>query len=720
MVTVVKLETPIALPTTQITTKTTTDGAGTLCKTSRSHEFTTFQERLLEGSGKVLSTPYSEGKTKVGISNLPRTPVGRVPHCIPEWISIGTPEWILEGISEGFKVYLTQPPSQIRFRKLPLLPDQKDWVAEKILDYLERGNLVETSDRPSIISPFFLVPKDGPKKYRLVIDLRYTNSITLSRPKIKMENLEDFLPFIGRNTFMVTMDLQDYYLHFPLHKDFQNLIAIELGEDILSKILELEKKNLPMAKRRSRYLQFTTLTFGWKDSAYISIKIMKVVMKYLRSNGIKICNYGDDSLIVEDSIESCKESRDFVAKTFDQLGLKIQDLKTQWEPSQTIRFLGMILNSKMQKIFIPKPKMKDLYALMSILKKESMLPRRFLAKIAGKLNSVQLAFLPARYCTRPIYNNLNLIKEFSHPNWWWSQKIPISEGTKLIADWFLSNAKKWNGRSFNLQESTIILEGDASSLGFGCVLNEEQFIQGTWDLMQSEDHINVKELKTLLLGIEKWKDQLSQKEITIKTDNQVAYYYLKKAGGKIDSLNSIARKIWQICLEKDIHIARVVWIPSEENHFPDILSRGMDTIEWELSNDVFHLISERFGRMDIDRFASDKNTKLPRFNAWNISLGIKAEALDAFSQDWSKDINFVNAPFNLIPRILKLIQNQKANTIMLIPLWKGQMWFQTALSLASNTMEILLSPLNCFGKGNVTPEPLKNPMWKFLIIKICF
>jgi hypothetical protein len=43
---------------------------------------------------------------------------------------------------------------------------------------------------------------------------------------------------------------------------------------------------------------------------------------------------------------------------------------------------------------------------------------------------------------------------------------------------------------------------------------------------------------------------------------------------------------------------------------------------------------KHLGPLDIDRFASDKNKKLPRFNSLNKALGKETESIDALSQIW--------------------------------------------------------------------------------------
>ena len=147
---------------------------------------------------------------------------------------------------------------------------------------------------------------------------------------------------------------------------------------------------------------------------------MKVVSKYLRENGIILSNYGDDSMIIGDSFQDCLKQRDFVAETFEKLGLQRQDSKGQWSPSQIVHFLGMLINAKEQRIFIPKTKMKELYSFMGIISLRKKLSRRTLARVAVKFNSLKLSFLPTRFFARTIYQSINMEKKMHYPNWCWN------------------------------------------------------------------------------------------------------------------------------------------------------------------------------------------------------------------------------------------------------------------------------------------------------------
>jgi hypothetical protein len=61
-------------------------------------------------------------------------------------------------------------------------------------------------------SPVFLVPKSGPKKWRLVIDMREVNK-GLTAEKFKMEKIEEFVKWTAEGWWGFTLDLKEGYFH---------------------------------------------------------------------------------------------------------------------------------------------------------------------------------------------------------------------------------------------------------------------------------------------------------------------------------------------------------------------------------------------------------------------------------------------------------------------------------------------------------------------------
>ena len=64
-----------------------------------------------------------------------------------------------------------------------------------------------------------------------------------------------------------------------------------------------------------------------------------------------------------------------------------------------------------------------------------------------------------------------------------------------------------------------------------------------------------------------------------------------------------------------------------------------------------------------------------------LQLAARSEGTDAFLQDWTALKGFGNPPWNLIPRVLTKVQAQRADVILVAPVWKTQPWYPLLLSL---------------------------------------
>ena len=115
-------------------------------------------------------------------------------------------------------------------------------------------------------------------------------------------------------------------------------------------------------------------------------------------------------------------------------------------------------------------------------------------------------------------------------------------------------------------------------------------------------------------------------------------------------LQEEAVKVFEISLKYSIKIDPE-WVPREHNQVADYLSRMMDYDDWGISPKVFEEeIDNAWGPHTVDRFASDYNAKLCRFNSrfWNPG----SEAMDAFTVDWSHESNYFWPPVHLVARVL--------------------------------------------------------------------
>ena len=94
-----------------------------------------------------------------------------------------------------------------------------------------------------------------------------------------------------------------------------------------------------------------------------------------------------------------------------------------------------------------------------------------------------------------------------------------------------------------------------------------------------------------------------------------------------------------------------------------------DRTDWKLSPAIFDRINHIFGHLEVDLFASRLTYQLPHYFSWRPDP--LAEATDAFQQDWGPLKGFANPPWCLIGRVLNQVMDQKAQVILVAPIWKG-------------------------------------------------
>jgi hypothetical protein len=123
----------------------------------------------------------------------------------------------------------------------------------------------------------------------------------------------------------------------------------------------------------------------------------------------------------------------------------------------------------------------------------------------------------------------------------------------------------------------------------------------------------------------------------------------------------------------------------------DYISNMIDHEDWGASFEFFHFIDEMWGPHTIDRFASQINTKLPRFNSlfWNST----SEAIDAFTQDWSEENNWLVPPIYSVLRVFKHLITCKAAGTLIVPKWtSAAFWpyiFQKDLVFQAYVVDVL-------------------------------
>jgi hypothetical protein len=300
----------------------------------------------------------------------------------------------------------------------------------------------------------------------------------------------------------------------------------------------------------------------------------------------------------------------------------------------------------------------------------------------------------------------------------WEQKITLSDPARRDIEWWLSALTEWNGTTLVPESIDIQLTTDASGSGWGAFIPGKE-AAGFWDRSMSKRPSNTRELMAVLMGMLSLVEDLKGHSVQVLSDNVTTCAYINHMRGSSIDLHDIATSIWACAAENNILLS-AHYIAGKNNQKADALSRLPVCLEWKLHPAMFRILDRRWGPHTIDRFATMCNTQLPVYNsrlADPLSAGI-----DALAQaDWASHNNYVNAPFRLLSRILRVIKEQGATATVIAPWWTAQPWFNVLQELSVEDPIPLPRHKRLFWSPTreCVPEPSRNRRWRTFAWRIC-
>lgn len=184
-------------------------------------------------------------------------------------------------------------------------------------------------------------------------------------------------------------------------------------------------------------------------------------------------------------------------------------------------------------------------------------------------------------------------------------------------------------------------------------------------------HIDCLELLAVFHAVRAFAKDKKQMMIQIHLDNTTAVAYVNHLGGtKSLDLRSIAVQLGDWCLQKHLFLI-ASHIRGVSNTRADLLSRTViDGHDWQMNPEIFRRIESLWSSLLVDLFASRVSRQTERFFSWKPDP--LAEAVDAFSLDWTTFTGYANPPWSLVGRCIQQILNQGATIVFITPLWPTQ------------------------------------------------
>ena len=579
---------------------------------------------------------------------------GNIQYHIEQWEKLTSDQRVLECVS-GYKIdFLSEPVQNCMPRQYHLSQEQGEIVETQISDLLYKGVITEIPIYDvNFVSNVFIRPKPN-GKHRMIIDLSDLNEF-IRKEHFKMDNLDVALDLVYKGCWFTSIDLQDAYYTVPIFEPHQSYLAFMWEQ---------------------KMYKFQVLPFGLTSAPRVFTKLLKPIFSNMRGEGISCLGYIDDCLIISSTEKFAHSDSDSLYEVLANLGFKINEVKSSLKPSTEIIFLGYIIDSISMTVRPTDEKIEKAIRRITKLLNSNTLIIREVAEVIGFLVDLCKGVEYGKRHYREIEKDkIFSLRRAGEEGFNGSMRLTFK--AKQDLNWWLDNLNQ-SSKKIRIQAPKITLTTDASEEGWGAVENHKK-TGGRWSHEEKGDHINVLELRAVLLGLKSFHSQDRYSEILIKTDNTTTVSYINKMGGtKSKECNAVACEIWDFCEARKIWLV-ATHIPGDENIEADYESRHFsDDTEWELTESIFNKICELWGYPSIDLFASRLNHKTPQYISWHYDPG--AWAVNAFTVDWSEfHLPYIFPPFRLVGRCVQKVKADGASAIIVAPRWQGQAWFSQLL-----------------------------------------
>ena len=288
-----------------------------------------------------------------------------------------------------------------------------------------------------------------------------------------------------------------------------------------------------------------SVPFGLSSTPRVFTKLLKPVMALLRRQGIRTIIFLDDMLIMGQSKEELVDQVGEILQFLQLLGFVINQEKSVLSLSHTIQFLGFIVDSALMMIALPQKKVEDVAKACQAALLQGTLSVRDLSRLIGQMSATMWAVLPAPLCYRNLQRIKNQSLSRSHS---FEAIVTLDNSAKEELLWWVHQLATWNGRTILSETPDLVVESDASLLGWSAVSGGVH-TGGLWSKKERTQHINYLELMAGALAVRTFAKHKRNIHVRLRMDNQTAIFYVNRMGGtRAQSLVQPACQLWQWCL----------------------------------------------------------------------------------------------------------------------------------------------------------------------------
>lgn len=279
---------------------------------------------------------------------------------------------------------------------------------------------------------------------------------------------------------------------------------------------------------KSQLFQFTCLPNGLSSGPRVFTKLTKPLFSHLRKKGHLNVGYIDDSFLTGDTVSDCRANVIDTAKLSAELGFVIHPVKTVFEPTQTLTYLGFILNLISMTVYLTPEKASQIGSKCKDLLKKATLSIRELAELVGRMVGSFPGVEYGRLYYRRLDNEKSAALALSRGNF--EATIVLSDSARDDITWWIDNVHSAY-KPVSHGNPSVTLQSDACLTGWGGVHGTES-TGGNWSDSEAQFHINYLELLAAWLTLKTFCSDMNNVHIQLQLDNTAAVAYVNGQGGR--------------------------------------------------------------------------------------------------------------------------------------------------------------------------------------------
>ncbi|KAL4156031.1 hypothetical protein QTP88_000066 [Uroleucon formosanum] len=451
----------------------------------------------------------------------------------------------------------TQPIYQKPYR-LPYA--QKKEINEQIKQ-LEQNEIIVPSESPWN-APLLIVPKkmdaSGNKKYRVVVDFRKLNNITVG-DAFPMPDITSILDQLGKAKYFSCLDLASGYHQIGIHPRYMEKTAFSTSEG---------------------HYEFKRMCFGLKGAPATFQRLMNRVLNGI--NGSRAFVYLDDIIVIGATLQEHTTRLREVFERLRQYNLQLQPPKCEFLRKE-VNYLGHVITENGVK---PDPKKIECIVNYPVPDNTKKI-KSFLGLIGYYRKFIKDFSKKAKPLTNLLKQNQPFI---------WSDSC---EDSFLFFKNILTNEPILQHPDF---DRPFIVTTDASNTAIGAILSQGKvgtdlpITYASRTLNKAEKNYNTteKELLAIVWAVKQFRPYLYGRKFTVVTDHKPLTWLF----GVKDPGARLVR--WRLQLEEFDY--NVIYKPGTQNTNSDALSR--------ISKVNASLYSNDYKQKSYQQFIEEVQTKL--------------------------------------------------------------------------------------------------------------